>query len=339
MLETEWNEEQKFPPSGSTPGYFPAGRWVGWTLKLSKRAYATAEKPQMAISVKKDSVKAGGNFYLSESMKLGIAGKVEKLTVADFCEAIRTRNLGGLCRKCLGLEAVLGATITQNFSIGGGAEISWQPFIVKMEIKGGLKQFRVNPGAKLVAQLNIGPSTEGWAQIFRRTGEAVGKASLQAARLGPLAGQLAAAGVVTMAGIAAATLTASFGVLAGTATYAGYVSRRGEDKGHATFYGSAYAAVVAGRNTPDNWHWSPEGRKRQQELVNQARSDARQDAMRHVANFGIELSNQGDWDEALSAWRGALSDKFGVITEEAGYRALKDYVTDRAFEKIRAGEL
>lgn len=339
MLAGEWTEDLRFPPSGSQPAYYRAGRWAGFTVKLSRRAWASGQKPSVAFTAKRDGVKVGTGGQLNERVKWGIAGKVEKLTPGDFIQALKTRQLSALASKCLGLEGVLGGSLSQNVSFGGGVEIAMLPFIVKLEGVASERVLGVKDGVKLVVQVNFGPTPEGWTQIIQRTGQTLLNVWLQAARLGPLAAKLASTGAFAVAGIATATITASFGILAATANYAGYVGQRGADAGLATWYGSTYASIIRGMGplVPD--HYEPATKKRQQQLVDQARSDVLQDARRHVASLSIVLENPRDDDEVLMCYAGALSDKFGNVLEDKGNRALRDYVTDRAFERIRAGEL
>lgn len=339
MLAGEWTEDFKFPPTGIQPPYYRAGRWAAFAVKVSRRAAGTTQKPSVAFTAKKDGVKAGAVGQLNEKVKWGISGKVEKLTPGDFIQALRTRQLSALASKCLGLEGVLGGSFSQNISFGGGAEIALLPFIVKVEGVAAESILGAKGGLKVVVQVNFGPTPEGWTQIIQRTGQTLLNVWLQAARLGPLAAKLASTGAFAVAGVATATITASFGVLAATASYAGYVGQRGADAGLATWYGSTYASVIRGMGplVPD--HYDPAVKRRQQELVDQAKSDVLQDARRHVANLRIALENPGDDVQAVPCYAGALSDKFGNVFEDKGNRALKDYVTDRAFEKIRAGEL
>jgi hypothetical protein len=339
MLAGEWTEDFKFPPTGSQPAYYRAGRWAAFTVKVSRRAVGTAQKPSVAFTAKKDGLKVGAVGQLNEKVKWGIAGKVEKLTPGDFIQALKTRQLSALASKCLGLEGVLGGSLSQNVSIGGGAEIALLPFIVKVEGVAAETILGAKGGLKVVVQVNFGPSSEGWIQIAQRTGQTLLNAWLHAARLGPLATKLASTGALAVAGIATATITASFGILAGTASYAGYVGKRGSDMGEATWYGSTYASIVRGLGPLVPAHYDPAVKRRQQELVNQAQSDVLQDARRHVANLRIALENPGDDVQVVQCYAGALSDKFGNVFEDKGNRALRDYVTDRAFEKIRAGEL
>lgn len=342
MLAGEWTEDLRFPPSAMEPPYFRAGRWAGFAVKISRRAYGTGQNAHLAVTAKKDGVKAGYVGQLNEKVKWGLAGKVQKLTPGDFIQALKTRQLSDLAAKCLGLELALGGSLSQNVSIGGGLDIAvrpFLPFVVKVEGVAPETVLGIKGGAKVVVQVNFGPTAEGWTQIIRRTGQTLFNAWLRAARLGPLAANLASTGAFAVAGVATATITASFGILAATANYAGYVGQRGADAGLATWYGSTYASIIRGMGplVPD--HYEPATKKRQQQLVDQARSDVLQDARRHVASLSIVLENPRDDDEVLMCYAGALSDKFGNVLEDKGNRALRDYVTDRAFERIRAGEL
>lgn len=339
VVEAEWNEEQRFPPSGTQPDYFPAGRWVGFVVKVSKRAFGTGDKPLVAVSVKKDGVKAGANFQLSENVKFALAGKLEKVTLKDFVEALRTRSTAPLAKKVLGLEAVLSGRVLENLVIGGGAEIALLPFIVKFELRNAQKLLGpAAAGAKVVVQVSFGPSFEGWVQIVKQTGATLLRAWSHAARIPALMGKLAATGVLGAAGIFTVSIVTAFGVFAATASYAGYVGRRGRHMGLATWYGSAYAARVRGYGLPVPNHYEAGMKQKQQAIVDRAAADVLADARRHVTSRSILLEDPNDEGQAIRAYAGALSDKFGDVYEDEGNRALRDYVTDQAYARLRAGE-
>ncbi|KAA0251458.1 MAG: hypothetical protein EDX89_21520 [Acidobacteria bacterium] len=340
VVEGEWSEELKFPPSGSSPAYLPAGRWVGYSVKVSRKAFGAGEKPKVAVSFKKDGVKAGYNFQLSPDVKIALAGKLEKVTLTDFIEALRTRSTAPLAKKVFGLEAVLNGNVTESLVIGGGAELAELPFILKAEVKDARRLLGpAAAGMKVAVQVNIGPSAAGWVEIVKRVGATLLRTWSYAARIPALMGKLAASGVLGAAGIVTVSIVAAFGVLAGTASYVGYISRRGRAAGLATFYGSAYAARVRGRMPPEARHYDPAVKQKQQALVDQALRDVLQDARRHVASRQILLDDPDNEAQAVQAYAGALSDKFGDVYEDPGNNALRDYVTDQAFAMLRAGQL
>lgn len=324
MTSATYVHEYKAPPSG----YAKVGRYIYYVAKFSVRPGAKTAGSGPAVSLKPGETKVGFDHYLGTT-----ATKFKQLGFNDFTEALKQRSVKPILKK-LGLEHTV--KVSEGLSLG--AELDLCPFIIKYECPAG--QFRGFTG-KVVVQFNIGLTPEGWTQLAKRMGPKALSNALRSYGATATLQSITAKGALAAGALVVATLATSFGILAATAAYAGYQSKLGEDKGIATWYAAGYARTLlqTGLRAPD--HYDPKVKKEQADYLEWGKSAARQDAMRHVARFNIALDNPADWKEILAIFSYALGEKFGSLepVDGPGYRALRDYITDQAYQKIQAGEL
>lgn len=336
MAEVEYNNEITLPPSGAVPDYFPVGPWFGFALKISRRTSLAGPGPRGGISVKQNGVKVAWDFRPFERVKLQVAGKLEKLTLRDFMDALKSGSLTSLRQKCVGLEFVLGTSTPGGFGWGIGVDCKDFPLILKGELSSG-RHLGLDFRGKRVLQVSFGPTKAGWAEIIRQSGRVMTTRWLQRQTLGHVLSHLRATGAFGMAGAGAAALFASLGLVVATPKIAAYKSRKGTETGLPTYYAGAYVARILAGQRPRPTSGFAQTRLRQEELAEMGWCHAMNDARRFVAELSIALEDRSDASH-LGAYSGALADKFGPLDEESGRNALYAHVRDQAAVMIESGD-
>lgn len=223
---------------------------------------------------KKDQIKAQVEKKLDEDLKATFSAKFDQKTLDKIAEEVKKGSKEGFAKA---LGAPFEASLKQNYKFGkfavvpevgidfgefaGSLPNGALPAPVVIRLAGEYQDTLLVEGlmlqGKFVIKLgfNVGLSRKGWAWVLQRVGPEVLKRFLTSAGRS-LAGvweYLVAEGIVAAGGIAVAAIAGTIVITALTAWLVADARRKGELKGLASWYYSAYLAKVFGRPRPSGF--------------------------------------------------------------------------------------
>lgn len=217
----------------------------------------------LKTSLDKKKIKLAVEKKLSEDTKAAFGMKFDEESLKPIAEAIAkgsTENLVKAIAKPF--EGSIKTAYRWNKiaivpEIGG--ELSKTPLVLR--VAGEYEDALIYDGAPFKGKftvkvgINVGLSPKGWAWVAERVGkEALKRYLVQAGRaFAAVAEWLVAEGVLLAGGIAIGTIIGTLGLTYLMAYVVGEAHRKGELRGIATWYGSAYVAKVFGEPRPSGF--------------------------------------------------------------------------------------
>lgn len=267
---------------------------------------------------KKDQIKAQIEKKLDEDLKATFSIKADEKTLKTVVEEIKKGSKEGFAKA---LGAPFEASLKQYYKFGRfavvpeiGAEVSPTPVVIRLagEYQDTLLVEGLVLQGKFVIKIgfNVGLSKKGWAWVAEKVGREALKRFLQSAGRA-MAGMweyLVAEGIVAAGGIAIAAVAGTVVVTALTAWLVQDARRKGELRGLASWYYTAYLAKVFGRPRPSGFIVGDT--KMRDELVILGERDAVTMAVGIVRKRGEQASYPND-QAALERFREIAIHLFG----------------------------
>lgn len=266
-------------------------------------------------SFKKDQVKAALEKKLDEDLKATFQVKADEKTLGVIADEVKKGTKEGFARAVF---APFEASLKQSYRFGKlavvpelGAEFSVTPVVVRLagEYQDTLLVEGLRLNGKLAVKIgfNVGLSKKGWAWVAQRVGgEAIKRFAASAGRaLAGLVEYLVAEGILAAGAIAVAAVAGAVGLTALMAWLVEDAKRKGELRGLATWYVSAFSAKVFGNPRPSGFITGDT--KLRDELIRLGEQDAVTTA-RDVLSKASRPQAKGTDDQALEAYRTILLD-------------------------------
>lgn len=257
LASEKFTYEFKIPPTGKPTdlGYFLALGKVSINGELKQVSHGGVLK----ASLKKDQVKLAIEKKITEDTKFTFAGKVDfdKKKMQPLLDAVAKGSKDDFFKALAKqFEATIKTTykwdnLTVEPEIGG--EISQTPLILR--VTGGYEDdiailnFRFKGKFSVAMGLNVGLSAKGWEWIAENVGRPVLRFFIE--RAGPALAEvgewLVSEAVLTAGAVVVGTVAGTVALISLMAWVVQDANRKGELKGLATWYISAYTARVFDR--------------------------------------------------------------------------------------------
>src|SRR5215216_773258 len=313
--------EFKIPPK--------APKDLGYLLVQARIAIEGEIKREGLVKTafKKDQIKLSLEHEFEKDLKGTFSVKADEKTLKTMAEEVKKGSREGFLRA---LAAPFEASLKQNYKFGKfalvpefGAEFSVTPVVVRLA--GQYEDTFVVDGLELKGKFavkigfNVGLSPKGWAWVAERVGgEAIKRLIGAAGRsLVGLWEYLVAEGIVAGGVVVAGTLIGTFAITYLTAWIVADARRKGELKGLATWYVSAYSAKVFREPRPTGFITGDT--KMRDELVRLGEQDAVAEA-RSVLLKARRMQAHGTEEQALEAYRSILLEQDGGKCDTAKWR-------------------
>ncbi len=321
IASEKFTHEFKLPKAPADIGYFLVQARISVEGEILRSGH-------MKTAFKKDQVKIAIEKKLEEDLKATFAVKVDQKTLETVAKAVAAGSKKDFARA---LGAPFETSLKQSYKFGKivvspelGAELSATPVVVRCggEYRDhllGVEGLHIDGKFVVKIGFNVGLSKKGWAWVIEKVGPEALKRFIASAEeaLTGLWEYLVAEGIIATGAIVAGAIAGTLAITALMAWVVEDANRKGELKGLATWYVSAYSAKVFGDARPSGFIIGDVKLRDQlillgeKDAIAQARSVLRQ-AKRPAAN--------GSDEQALEAYRRILIDLEGGKFENAKWR-------------------
>lgn len=328
LRSEKFTYEFKIPPKPKDLGYLLAQARIAIEGEISQH------EGLLKTSFKKDQLKVALEKKLDDDLKLTFGVKCDDKVMENIAEGVKSGSPSGFAKA---LAAPFEASIKRTFRWGHvalepelGAEFSVTPVVVRvagvwedtllvdgLEMKG---KFSVKIG------FNVGLSAKGWAWVVERVGPEAIKRLISAAgrSLAGLWEYLVAEGIIAAGVIVIGTVLGTIALTALMAWVVADARRKGELKGLATWYVSAFSAKVFREERPSGFILGDT--KVRDELVRLGEQDAVAAAKNYLQSVNHPEANASE-ARMLEAYRGIL-----IQAEKGNYSTAK-WRLQRALEE------
>src|SRR3954452_1850197 len=328
LRSEKFTYEFKIPPKPKDLGYLLAQARIAIEGEISQH------EGLLKTSFKKDQIKLALEKKLDDDLKVTFGAKCDEKGMENIAEGVKSGSPAGFAKA---LAAPFEASLKRSFRWGHvalepelGAEFSTTPVVVR--VAGTYEDVLIVDGLNMKGKFsvkvgfNVGLSAKGWAWVVQRVGPEAIKRLISAAgrSLAGLWEYLVAEGIIVAGVIVIGTV---LGTLALTGLMAWVVAdarRKGELRGLATWYVSAFSAKVFLEPRPSGFIIGDT--KMRDELVRVGEEDAVTAARKYLESVKHPDARASE-ARMLEAYRGIL-----IQAEHGSYSTAK-WRLQRALEE------